>query len=439
MKKNNKKGFTIVELVIVIAVIAILAAVLIPTFSSVIKQANLSNDKSFVRNANTTLATEKALSDDFAYAGDAILALNKNGFTGKYNAYSSGHHYAYHAESNKMYLVDDTNAVVYPDANVAVADLWFLWSNKAVDKVSGATKYISLVNITGGYYATHFDDGANYTIDLFGNVMSSDTNLANVTVINGVLNSGATGGNGVVNMEEGSAVVNGTAANPTVIENKYFTAADAINGKKNVTFRNCYFYGIKTSGIGLTNVTFDSCVFKSSLTNGYIFNVQGDASLASGNYQGTLTVKDCQFIDCARVFNIPVYVLGETNPGSIVITGNTFEGVTESARGVIQLQSQKISQTTSTYKGYVNITISGNKFDAMGSSQAGLIILHETLIKVEGLSDATIAFSNNTIDASISTDKYVVNDDGKADSAFNPYNIAAYKTALTNKFVASKN
>lgn len=40
--KNNKKGFTIVELVIVIAVIAILAAVLIPTFSGVVEKANQS-------------------------------------------------------------------------------------------------------------------------------------------------------------------------------------------------------------------------------------------------------------------------------------------------------------------------------------------------------------------------------------------------------------
>ena len=39
MKRNNKKGFTIVELVIVIAVIAILAGVLIPTFSGVVKKA----------------------------------------------------------------------------------------------------------------------------------------------------------------------------------------------------------------------------------------------------------------------------------------------------------------------------------------------------------------------------------------------------------------
>ena len=37
--KMNKKGFTIVELVIVIAVIAILAGVLIPTFSGIVKKA----------------------------------------------------------------------------------------------------------------------------------------------------------------------------------------------------------------------------------------------------------------------------------------------------------------------------------------------------------------------------------------------------------------
>lgn len=56
MKQKNRKGFTIVELVIVIAVIAILAAVLIPTFSSLIAKANLSNDQQVVRILNTTLA-----------------------------------------------------------------------------------------------------------------------------------------------------------------------------------------------------------------------------------------------------------------------------------------------------------------------------------------------------------------------------------------------
>ncbi len=42
MKKNNKKGFTLVELVIVIAVIAILAGVMIATFSNVVSDAQAS-------------------------------------------------------------------------------------------------------------------------------------------------------------------------------------------------------------------------------------------------------------------------------------------------------------------------------------------------------------------------------------------------------------
>ena len=46
MKKMNKKGFTITELVIVIAVIAILAGVMIPTFGGIIEKANQSNAQS---------------------------------------------------------------------------------------------------------------------------------------------------------------------------------------------------------------------------------------------------------------------------------------------------------------------------------------------------------------------------------------------------------
>ena len=53
MKNNNKKGFTIVELVIVIAVIAILAAVLIPTFTGVTERAKESAAMQNARNAWT--------------------------------------------------------------------------------------------------------------------------------------------------------------------------------------------------------------------------------------------------------------------------------------------------------------------------------------------------------------------------------------------------
>ena len=53
MKKFNKKGFTIVELVIVIAVIAILAGVLIPTFSGMVQKAQESAALQNARNRYT--------------------------------------------------------------------------------------------------------------------------------------------------------------------------------------------------------------------------------------------------------------------------------------------------------------------------------------------------------------------------------------------------
>lgn len=60
MKRNNKKGFTIVELVIVIAVIAILAGVLIPTFAGIVAKANASKALQEAQNAIKVVAAEYA-------------------------------------------------------------------------------------------------------------------------------------------------------------------------------------------------------------------------------------------------------------------------------------------------------------------------------------------------------------------------------------------
>ena len=59
MKTNIQKGFTIVELVIVIAVIAILAAVLIPTFSGLTARAKKNAAMQEAKNAYTAFLTEQ--------------------------------------------------------------------------------------------------------------------------------------------------------------------------------------------------------------------------------------------------------------------------------------------------------------------------------------------------------------------------------------------
>ena len=78
-KRNSKKGFTLVELVIVIAVIAILAGVLIPTFGGVIDKANASAAYQEAKNAWTEYLTSVDYSKETA-ADDLLIVVNE----GKY-------------------------------------------------------------------------------------------------------------------------------------------------------------------------------------------------------------------------------------------------------------------------------------------------------------------------------------------------------------------
>ena len=56
MKKNNKKGFTLAELLIVVAIIAVLVAIAIPVFTSQLEKARDSTDQANIRSAYGELA-----------------------------------------------------------------------------------------------------------------------------------------------------------------------------------------------------------------------------------------------------------------------------------------------------------------------------------------------------------------------------------------------
>ena len=76
-KKNNRKGFTTVELVIVIAVIAILATVLIPTFSGLIGQANASAALQVASNARTAIMNQDLMpNDEFTLEKDDVVYIS---------------------------------------------------------------------------------------------------------------------------------------------------------------------------------------------------------------------------------------------------------------------------------------------------------------------------------------------------------------------------
>ena len=77
MNKQKRKGFTIVELVIVIAVIAILSAVLIPTFGTVVDNAEKSAATQEARNAYVTYVSEVDASEDDIESDVYVLVEGK--------------------------------------------------------------------------------------------------------------------------------------------------------------------------------------------------------------------------------------------------------------------------------------------------------------------------------------------------------------------------
>lgn len=111
---NKYKGFTIVELVIVIAVVAILAAVLIPTFSAIVKRANISADTQAVRNMNIILTSESADSPTPDDPATVIAILKENGIT-DFTPQTKSHKFFWLKDENVIILADEGDRPVYPE------------------------------------------------------------------------------------------------------------------------------------------------------------------------------------------------------------------------------------------------------------------------------------------------------------------------------------
>ena len=381
MRNTNKKGFTIVELVIVVAVIAILAAVLIPTFSGIIAKANLSADQQAIRNMNTALAVDDIL-DKFDNPSDAIDALYNAGWNlGKMQPYSNGFHYAYNYSENTMYLLDENNAVIYP-AETDKSKLWGLYDNASNEIITGITNYIALGNILSkDHFESAFGDG-NYVIDLNNYCVKIDGTYSNVKLINGGVIAGTFSADSAtteyVAYEQTTAGNNATYENVAISDFKLTSAA---NGRwSNVTFKNCVFYNstIRTTG----DVTFENCKFINTADFGsQSIDIYSDGGVTE---EYTVTIKNCTFSGGYRGINV-----SGLNPAAainIVIDGCEFNGI-DKDKQMLQVAREKVS-----------VEIKNTKFNALGNALS--------LIEVEK-ADTTFKFSNNTINSSIPVDQYV--------------------------------
>lgn len=131
LKNKLRRAFTITELVIVIAVIAVLAAVLIPTFSNVINSSKKSADEAMLKQLNEatyhySVNHPKALTLDSGYTNcdvvftNLMTGLKEAGYTDETNPYllacdiqQESKYLIWYYESNTFGLVDDITSALF--------------------------------------------------------------------------------------------------------------------------------------------------------------------------------------------------------------------------------------------------------------------------------------------------------------------------------------
>ena len=183
MKKQNKRGFTIVELIIVIAVIAILAAVLIPTFTRVIHRANESRDSQLVRNLNTALATDKVLNGEHKTMYAALGAAKVAGYdVGRINA---------SATDNEILWDSVNDCFVYvKNVNATQPEFEYIPNSKTVDNVPvykfwKIFKASEVAAVENSPYSLYLAEGELDSFEAHaGFDLADDASVASLTYVN---------------------------------------------------------------------------------------------------------------------------------------------------------------------------------------------------------------------------------------------------------------
>ena len=272
MKRSNKKGFTIVELVIVIAIIAILAAVLIPTFASLIQKANTSADIQACRQMNTYLAVNEVTADKTIV--EVYEALNAGGMDAEdYKPLSSNTYYFWDAKLNRVLYTNDSYEVIYPEEykDVKSTDADHQWysltteiKEEEYNPTTDADGTVKITVKTGGeLYKAVKDLAKNGTVEHGG--VTFKQNITSNTVIelnNDIDMMGASLSIGVVK-ENVKFTIDGKSHKITGISN---LEAAAYNLKMNVENKpRNYNSGLIARVLDGSNVTFKDITFENTV------------------------------------------------------------------------------------------------------------------------------------------------------------------------------
>lgn len=86
MRENGKKGFTLAELLIVVAIIAVLVAISIPIFSAQLEKSREATDEANIRSAYAEVSADMLTNESSDKKVEVTAKQKKEGWTGKDNS-----------------------------------------------------------------------------------------------------------------------------------------------------------------------------------------------------------------------------------------------------------------------------------------------------------------------------------------------------------------
>ncbi len=341
MKTQTKKGFTIVELVIVIAIIAILAAVLIPTFSNLIRRANESADIQAVRQMNTYLAINEITEGKTII--DVYTAFENGGMTAKnYKPMVSGRYYFWDMAANRIiYAEYNTTSkkydVIFPE-DYTKQGQWFSLTDD-IEKESYGTPTVddgtATINIsTGGQLAKLVSDLKDITEGRTGvlegcnfesGITSGIKQLKGNIVINLTNDIDLGGASFNINLKDANFTLNGNGYTLSGICNAT-GFAESSNNSAGITSE----YGAAIVGYATnSNITFENVKIKDSyfgsekVKASAVFVGQAVIENSTTQSTGTVTFKNTTVENCTvkGKKGVAIYV-GHSNP---IFANNTLE------------------------------------------------------------------------------------------------------------------
>ena len=322
MKRSTKKGFTIVELVIVIAIIAILAAVLIPTFASLIQKANTSADIQACREMNTFLAVNEVTGNKDIT--DVYAALAEGGMTAKdYHPLVSGRFFFWDKTLNRVLYTDEQYKVIYPEEYKDVnkeKNGWLSLSGEIRKEKIDATDGTYIVTKAEQLYYLASEVKANVNIKL--NTEKLDLMGANISFsfdnIGEYKFEGAEGGTTITGLSQ--------------LSSKFTSTEQEHNGKqyacgliqmvgKTSTSKN----PVNNEGLTLTvsNITIEKSVF-GDLEIGGVAAVVGRVEKNAVVNLNNVHVKNTEINGMNKVGTL----VGQNQSGTVKVTDCTIENVT---------------------------------------------------------------------------------------------------------------